>query len=146
MTDEGIAGLEQLGAPCEVGVGECLRRAVVACSADGRGVSCGATAAAPAPDEQRGVYDAVDGCHTASPLWPRWRTVIGASSSARVQDRSPDGYVEAFHGEGFEVSVWRFGFQGFVAPPRSRDYCPSVVDALSYPDEHKLLFRLERRR
>lgn len=93
-----------------------------------------------------GVYDAVDGCHTASPLWPRWRTVIGASSSARVQDRSPDGYVEAFHGEGFEVSVWRFGFQGFVAPPRSRDYCPSVVDALSYPDEHKLLFRLERRR
>ncbi len=39
----------------------------------------------------RGVYYAVTGCHTDSPLWPRWRQVIGESTNAPVQDRLARG-------------------------------------------------------
>lgn len=92
-----------------------------------------------------GVYYAVTGCHTASPLWPRWRELIAATSNAPVQDRSPDDYAEAFHAQELTVSVRRFGYHGFVQAPRSRDYYPGIVDALAYPAEHKLLFRIEKR-
>ncbi len=92
-----------------------------------------------------GVYYAVTGCHSASPLWPRWRELLVANSNAPVQDRTPDDYVAAFDAAGFAVSVKRFGFDGFVAVPRDPSYYPRLEDALNYPAEDKLLFRLEKR-
>jgi len=61
VIDEGVPGAAQIGAPCEVGVGECLRRAVVTCAADGRGVTCGAVAGAPAAEACNGRDDDCDG-------------------------------------------------------------------------------------
>lgn len=91
-----------------------------------------------------GSYYAVTGCHTESPLWPRWRALIASTSNAPVQDYAPDHYVAAFVGAGFAVSVRRFGYDGFVRVPRDPGYYPSTLDALAYPAEHKLLFRLDK--
>ena len=62
-----------------------------------------------------------------------------------MQDRSPQDYIEAFTAAGFDVSVRRFGYDGFVRATKDRKYYPSILDALSYPAEYKLLFRLEKR-
>lgn len=90
-----------------------------------------------------GVYYAVTGCHTDNPLWPAWRELIGGASNAPVQDRSPDDYAAAFLEAGFDVSVRRFGFQGFVPANKSRQYYPKLLQALDYGDRDKLLFRME---
>ncbi|HEY0122419.1 MAG TPA: methyltransferase domain-containing protein [Rhizobium sp.] len=92
-----------------------------------------------------GVYYAVTGCHTEMPLWPRFRELIGGNSNAPVQDRSPQDYIDAFVAAGFNVSVKRFGYDGFVSGSKDRKYYPSILDALAYPAEYKLLFRLEKR-
>jgi SAM-dependent methyltransferase len=92
-----------------------------------------------------GVYYAVTGCHTEFPLWPAWREVIGSSTNAPVQNRSPDDYAEAFAGAGFDVAVRRFGYAGFIPAARDRRYHPTLVDAIDYAAEHKLLFRLVKR-
>jgi SAM-dependent methyltransferase len=89
-----------------------------------------------------GVYYAVTGCHTASPLWPAWRDLIGGATNAPVQDRSPDDYAQAFAAAGFDVSVRRFGYDGFVPAHKDRRYYPSLLDAIDYPADHKLLFRV----
>jgi SAM-dependent methyltransferase len=91
-----------------------------------------------------GVYYAVTGCHTASPLWPAWRDMIGGGSNAPVQDRSPDDYAKAFVKAGFEVSARRFGYDGFISATKDRRYYPSLTDAIDYPADHKLLFRMEK--
>jgi SAM-dependent methyltransferase len=54
-----------------------------------------------------GVYYAVTGCHTDGPLWPALREMIGSSTNAPVQDRSPDDYAASFATAGFDVSVRR---------------------------------------
>lgn len=92
-----------------------------------------------------GVYYAVTGCHTESPLWPKWRELIGRSSNAPVQDYAPDDFIAAFAAAGFGVSVKRFGYDGFIPANKDRAYYPSIIDAITYPAEHKLLFRLEKR-
>ncbi|KAA0700381.1 methyltransferase domain-containing protein [Neorhizobium sp. P12A] len=92
-----------------------------------------------------GVYYAVTGCHTENPLWPKWRELIGGNSNAPVQDYSPEDYITAFVAAGFDVSVKRFGYDGFVTASKDRKYYPSILDALAYPAEYKLLFRLEKR-
>ncbi|HUO00315.1 MAG TPA: class I SAM-dependent methyltransferase [Bradyrhizobium sp.] len=89
-----------------------------------------------------GVYYAVTGCHTASPLWPHWKDLIGGSTNAPVQDRSPEEYAEVFARAGFDVSVRRFGYDGFTAAHKDRKYYPTLLDAVDYPAVHKLLFRL----
>jgi SAM-dependent methyltransferase len=89
-----------------------------------------------------GAYYAVTGCHTDSPLWPSWRTLIGDTTNAPVQDRSPDDYAAAFRAAGFQVSVRRFGYDGFVPAPVDRSYYPTLADAIDYQAKHKLLFRL----
>lgn len=91
-----------------------------------------------------GVYYAVTGCHTHCPLWPHWRELIARTSNAPVQDRSPEEYAEAFVGAGFKVSVKRFGYDGFVPTGKSRDYYPRLMDAVTYPADDKLLFRMEK--
>ena len=48
-------------------------------------------------------------------------------------------------GVGFQVSLKRCGFDGFMPAGRSRDYYPSILDALGNASEHKLPFRGEKR-
>ena len=91
-----------------------------------------------------GAYYAVTGCHTGSPLWPAWRTLIAATSNAPVQDRSPDDYASAFLAAGLSVSVRRFGYDGFVPADKDRRYYPRLVDAIAYAAEDKLIFRCAR--
>jgi SAM-dependent methyltransferase len=88
-----------------------------------------------------GVYYAVTGCHTDSPLWPTFRDTISKTTNAPVQDRAPDDYSAAFAAAGFPVSVRRFGYDGFVPAPKDRSYYPRLMDAVDYAAEHKLLFR-----
>jgi SAM-dependent methyltransferase len=92
-----------------------------------------------------GVYYAVTGCHTDSPLWSSWRNIIGESTNAPVLDRSPDDYASAFQAAGFDVSVRRFGYAGFVPISKDQRYYPKLTDAVDYAAEHKLLFRLVKR-
>jgi SAM-dependent methyltransferase len=92
-----------------------------------------------------GIYYAVTGCHTASPLWPAWHDLIGGSTNAPVQNRAPDDYADAFARAGFDVSVRRFGYDGFTPAHKDRRYYPTLMDAVDYPAEHKLLFRLEKK-
>jgi SAM-dependent methyltransferase len=91
-----------------------------------------------------GVYYAVTGCHTDGPLWPALRELIGSSTNAPVQDRSPDDYAASFATAGFDVSVRRFGFNGFVPAFKDRRYFPRVTDAVDYYARDKLLFRMVR--
>lgn len=90
-----------------------------------------------------GVYYAVTGCHTHCPLWPDWRVRIAGISNAPVQDRAPDDYAAAFIAAGFDVSVRRFGYDGFV-PATPSGYYPRLADAIRYAAEDKLLFRIAR--
>ena len=89
-----------------------------------------------------GVYYAVTGCHTDNPLWPAFRKVISENTNAPVQDRSPDDYANAFASAGFDVSVRRFRYDGFVPAAQDRHYYPKLLDAVDYAAEHKLMFRL----
>jgi hypothetical protein len=61
LIDEGVEGADQLGSPCEVGVGACARRAIVSCAPDGQGVSCGAVAGSPVAEQCNGIDDDCDG-------------------------------------------------------------------------------------
>jgi SAM-dependent methyltransferase len=89
-----------------------------------------------------GVYYAVTGCHTDSHLWPLWRNMLAETSNAPVHDYSPDDYIDAFVSQGFAVSLKRFGFDDFVPATKDRRSYPKIIDALAYPAEDKLLFRI----
>ena len=91
-----------------------------------------------------GVYYAVTGCHTDGPLWPALRELIGSTTNAPVQDRSPDDYAASFAAAGFDVSVRRFAFDGFVPAFKDRRYFPRMMDAVDYYTRDKLLFRMVR--
>lgn len=91
-----------------------------------------------------GVYYAVTGCHTESPLWNRRKDVIANSSNTRVNDYSPDDYIDAFSANGFKVTLRRFGFNDFVPPPVNRKFHPGIMDALTYYAEEKIIFRFAR--
>jgi SAM-dependent methyltransferase len=91
-----------------------------------------------------GVYYAVTGCHTASSLWPRFRQVIAETSSAPVQDYAPEDFIAAFTDAGLAVGVRRFGYDGFVPANKDRRYYPTIIDALNYAAEDKLVFRVTR--
>jgi SAM-dependent methyltransferase len=60
-----------------------------------------------------GIYYAVTGCHTDSPLWPTFRRVISETTNAPVHDRSLNDYAAAFASAGFEVALRRFGSTAF---------------------------------
>jgi SAM-dependent methyltransferase len=89
-----------------------------------------------------GAYYAVTGCHTDSHLWLLWRNIIAETSNAPVQDYAPEDYVNAFAAQGFSVSVKKFGYDDFVPLGNGSRYYPKVMDAIIYPAEDKLLFRM----
>lgn len=91
-----------------------------------------------------GVYYAVTGCHTDSPLWPRWRELIPRISNLPVQDRSIGDYAEAFRGAGLAVSVRRLGFDGYVPARAASEWYPSLADQLDYLANTKMVFRIVR--
>jgi hypothetical protein len=68
--------------------------------------------------------------------------VIGETTNAPVQDRSPDDYAATFAAAGFDVSVRRFGYHGFVPVPKDRRYYTKLTEALDYAAHDKLMFRL----
>jgi hypothetical protein len=43
------------------------------------------------------------------------------------------------------VFVRRFGYDGFIPAGKDRRYYPALMDAIDYPADHKLLFRLVKR-
>ena len=92
-----------------------------------------------------GAYYAVTGCHTDSPLWPAFRRAIVESTNAPVHDRTPEDYATAFASAGFDVSVRRFGYAGFVPVPKDSRYYAKLIDAIDYAAEYKLLFRAVKR-
>ena len=59
-----------------------------------------------------------------------------------MQDRSPEDYAAAFARAGFDVSVRRFGYNGFVPVPKDDRYYAKLVEAVDYAAEHKLMFQL----
>ncbi len=83
-TDEGVTGAERLGEPCEVGVGECLRRAVITCAPNGAGVTCGATAAAPTAEQCNGRDDDCDGQVDEAVAREAEMSLVTLSTGARV--------------------------------------------------------------
>jgi SAM-dependent methyltransferase len=93
---------------------------------------------------ESGIYYAVTGCHTESPLWNRRKEVIASNSSTRVPSYSPDDYIDAFASAGFKVTLRRFGFNDFVPPPVNRGFHPGIMDALTYNAEEKILFRFSK--
>ncbi|AMS45044.1 class I SAM-dependent methyltransferase [Aminobacter aminovorans] len=93
---------------------------------------------------ENGVYYAVTGCHTESPLWNRRKEVIANSSSTRVPSYSPDDYIDAFAANGFDVTLRRFGFNDFAPPPTNRKFHPGILDALTYSADEKILFRFSK--
>ncbi len=93
---------------------------------------------------ENGVYYAVTGCHTESPLWNRRRDVIATRSNTRVPSYSPDDYINAFADCGFKVTLRRFGFTDFAPPPGDRKFHPGIMDALTYNAEEKILFRFAK--
>lgn len=92
-----------------------------------------------------GVYYAVTGCHTQSPLWPIFRAEIARTSNTPVPDRAPEDFAKAFAAAGFAVAAKRFGYSDFVPVPKDSPYYPRLTDAIDYPGQHKLLFRMEKR-
>jgi hypothetical protein len=68
--------------------------------------------------------------------------VLAETSTAQVQEYSPEDYVRAFAAQGFAVSVMKFGYDGFVPMPTNEKYYPRLLDALTYAAEDKLLFQM----
>jgi len=89
-----------------------------------------------------GIYYAVTGCHTGSPLWPHWREFIASKTHASVQDYSLDDIATAFVGAGLSVSARKFAYDGFVPFKPQSGYYPEFSKALDYFTEIKTIFRI----
>jgi SAM-dependent methyltransferase len=90
-----------------------------------------------------GVYFAVMGVHTGSPLMVEWH------AANREELRVPplydvDDVIATFRRAGFDVSVARLRI-GFVpAAGHGHDHDGRVLDWLAYYHDHKILFRFAR--
>ena len=91
-----------------------------------------------------GVYIAAIGCHKDSALWPRWRQLIGDTSSIAVQDHSLEDVAGAFTEAGFSVSVRPLALDAFMPVTMGSAYFPRIVDQLNYYTTDKVLFRFVR--
>jgi hypothetical protein len=89
-------------------------------------------------------YYAVTGCHTLCPLWPQWRAFLAETTSTPIIDRAPEDFAAAFAAADFEVSVCRFGYDGFVPAGKPSRYYPLLTDSIDYAADDKLLFRFAR--
>jgi hypothetical protein len=91
-----------------------------------------------------GAYVAAMGCHTDSAVWPRWRSLIAASSSIPIYDHSLEEVAGAFAGAGFTVTVRPLALDAFMHVTPGSAYFPKVADQLRYYTTDKVLFRFVR--
>jgi len=91
-----------------------------------------------------GAYVAAMGCHTDSSLWPRWRTLIAATSSIPIYDHSLEDVSKAFADAGFKVSVRPLALDAFMHVSLGSPYFPRIADQLRYYSSDKVLFRFVR--
>jgi SAM-dependent methyltransferase len=91
-----------------------------------------------------GSYVAAMGCHTDSSLWPRWRTLIAATSSIPIYDHSLEEVSRAFTDTGFTVSVRPLALDAFMQVTVGSAYFPKITDQLRYYTSDKVLFRFIR--
>jgi hypothetical protein len=91
-----------------------------------------------------GIYYAAIGCHTANPLWPRWRELIAQSTSLPVFDYSLDDYALAFWRAGFRVDMRPCQINDFVAIKPDNPYFPTAYDSLEYHATVKTIIRATR--
>lgn len=91
-----------------------------------------------------GRYYAALGCHTDNPLWPNFRNIIKKYSHIQVQDYSLNYIADIFREAGFCVFAQRFLLDEFILIKKDNPYFPSVMDALDYYREYKILFRFEK--
>lgn len=92
-----------------------------------------------------GVYYATIGCHTANPLWSKWRDLIAATSHLPVYDYSLDDYAKSFWQAGLQVSMKSFAYDDFVLMKPENSYFPSVADSLEYHTAVKTIIRARKR-
>lgn len=83
------------------------------------------------------IHYAVTGCHTANPLWPAWRTLVTAHSNAPVRGHTLEDDAAAPAAPGFDVSVKRFEYDGFVPAGKGKTYDPCLTGAFGYPNRYK---------
>jgi hypothetical protein len=91
-----------------------------------------------------GSYVAAIGCHVDSAVWPRWRKLIGETSSIPIYDHSLEDVSKAFSGAGFTVAVRPLDLDAFMPVTVGSAYFPKVVDQLRYYSQDKVLFRFVR--
>jgi hypothetical protein len=91
-----------------------------------------------------GTYIAAMGCHTDSAVWPRWRRLIGETSSIPIYDHSLEAVAQAFSQAGFTVAVRPLDLDAFMPVTLGSAYFPKIVDQLRYYSEDKVLFRFVR--
>ena len=82
--------------------------------------------------KETGVYYAAIGCHTANPLWPRWRDLIAETTHLPVFDYSLDDYARAFWNAGMTVMMRPFQLTDFVLIKPDNPYFPKAADSLDY--------------
>jgi SAM-dependent methyltransferase len=91
-----------------------------------------------------GAYVAAMGCHTDSPLWPRWRSLIAETSSIPIYDHALEDVARAFTATGFSVSVRPLALDAFMPVTLGSAYFPRIIDQMRYYSSDKVLFRFVR--
>lgn len=91
-----------------------------------------------------GMYVAAMGCHSDSSVWPRWRKLIGETSSIPIYDHSLESVAQAFSEAGFTVAVRPLDLDAFMPVTVGSPYFPKIVDQLRYYSQDKVLFRFVR--
>lgn len=89
-------------------------------------------------------YIAAMGCHRDMPLWPRWRALIAAMSTVKVQDHSLEDVAGAFAAAGFGVAARSLQLEDFLPVSPANQHYPRIVDLIRYYTIDKVLFRFTR--
>lgn len=91
-----------------------------------------------------GVYYVSTGANADHPLWSRWRDLFQRETQQNAYDYTLNDYANAFAWAGFELSAQKFRYSGFVKLRNDRRLFPTVMDALNYYNDYKVLWRLTK--
>src|SRR5258708_9882473 len=86
-----------------------------------------------------GSYVAAMGCHVDSAVWPKWRKLIGETSSIAIYDHSLEDVSKALSAARFPVAARPLGLAAFLPATVGRPYFPKGVDPLRYHSQDKVL-------
>lgn len=90
-----------------------------------------------------GVYYATHSDYAGDPDYLEMRERINSYSPMEMQEHSLSDIAEAFHGEGFEVSLQRFQAGGFVPIQTRGEGISDVGDRMRAEYTRKFIFRLQ---